>query len=498
MTPSTVYRFLQVTDIVHEWVHNLLKYSRLLHGRHPDNREILGEVGQYLSLDKFPDVDFDAFEVDHYLKLDKSNGVYIISFAPVVQELKDFIDTNPTVFLYFHQMLDQAVRPKNTELRKIEDCHDLLAAINTILRSPPIWKDGLGIMVAGLPLYAALTNFCDTPAGFNVFVHPGVNAKFYNILLEWQALLESSESITVLSSEKGGWLSSEALKVIVEYTGGDPEHDKFEDFYLCDTNDPHYGFRSYDDFFARDLLPGRRTIEDPDAPEIINAACTSIIHLLYPKLRETDSFWMKGTPYSLRHLLGNHYLTTSFIGGTLLQAMLTSLDFHRWCSPVNGVVKSTSLIPGTYFAVRLDEIEDCPTLPQVAQNVEIIYEDPIVRSQDFSTAIAARALIFIEAEDPVGLICFVAVGMADVSTCRLTVKEGQSVKKGDPLGSFHYGGSTHCLILGPHLKVDLCTDTKTGEPLEQRTKDSPGSKIHVGRRLLVVEKIQSYDGIIHL
>jgi len=353
-------------------------------------------------------------------------------------------------------------------------------------------------MVAGLPLYAALTNFCDTPAGFNVFVHPGVNAKFYNILLEWQALLESSESITVLSSEKGGWLSPEALKVIVEYTGGDPEHDKFEDFYPCDTNDPHYGFRSYDDFFARDLLPGRRAVEGPDAPEIVNAACTSIIHLLYPKLRETDSFWMKGTPYSLRHLLGNHYLTTSFIGGTLLQGMLTSLDFHRWCSPVNGVVKGTFLIPGTYFAVRLDEIEDCPILPQVAQNVEIIYEDPIVRSQDFSTAIAARALIFIEAEDPVGLICFVAVGMADVSTCRLTVKEGQSVKKGDPLGSFHYGGSTHCLILGPHLKVDLCVDTKTGEPLEQRTKDSPGSKVHVGRQLLVVEKIQSYDGIIHL
>lgn len=343
-------------------------------------------------------------------------------------------------------------------------------------------------MVAGLPLYSLLTNLSDTPAGFDAFVHPGVNTKLYNILLKWQTLLESSESTVVLSSEKGGWLSPEALREIVEYTGGDPDHDKFEDFYQCDPKNPHYGFTSYDDFFARDLLPEKRAVENPKAPQIISAACTSFIHTLYPDLCETDSFWVKGTPYSLKHLLGNHCLTTSFVGGTLLQGLLTSLDFHRWCSPVNGVVKGTSLIPGTYFAARLDQLEENAPFLQPSQKVEIIYEDPLVRSQDFSTAVAARALIFIEAEDPVGLMCFVAVGMGDVSTCRLSVKEGQSVKKGDPLGSFHYGGSTHCLILGPHLKVGLGRDTKTGELLKQRTNDSPGSKVHVGRQLLVVEK----------
>ena len=61
-----------------------------------------------------------------------------------------------------------------------------------------------------------------------------------------------------------------------------------------------------------------------------------------------------------------------------------------------------------------------------------------------------RALIFIEAEDAaIGLLCFVAVGMVEVSSCVVSVKEGQHVKKGDELGFFQFGGSTHCLVFRP-------------------------------------------------
>ncbi|KAK0201287.1 hypothetical protein DFS33DRAFT_1358746 [Desarmillaria ectypa] len=40
-------------------------------------------------------------------------------------------------------------------------------------------------------------------------------------------------------------------------------------------------------------------------------------------------------------------------------------------------------------------------------------------------------------------MCFIAVGMAEVSTCEVTVQEGQVLKKGDQMGIFHFGGSTH-------------------------------------------------------
>ena len=45
--------------------------------------------------------------------------------------------------------------------------------------------------------------------------------------------------------------------------------------------------------------------------------------------------------------------------------------------------------------------------------------------------------------------------MAEVSTCDITVKEGDVVKKGQQIGMFHFGGSSHCLIFGPDVKVEF-------------------------------------------
>ncbi|KAI7255834.1 hypothetical protein KC343_g14741, partial [Hortaea werneckii] len=69
--------------------------------------------------------------------------------------------------------------------------------------------------------------------------------------------------------------------------------------------------------------------------------------------------------------------------------------------------------------------------------------------------VATRAIIFIEADNPkIGLMAFVGIGMDEVSTCDITVKEGQHVKKGEQLGMFHFGGSTHCLLFRKGVKVE--------------------------------------------
>jgi phosphatidylserine decarboxylase len=52
-------------------------------------------------------------------------------------------------------------------------------------------------------------------------------------------------------------------------------------------------------------------------------------------------------------------------------------------------------------------------------------------------------------------MCFLPVGMAEVSTCEITVYQGQHVKKGDQLGMFHFGGSTHCLMFRPGVRLDF-------------------------------------------
>jgi len=73
-------------------------------------------------------------------------------------------------------------------------------------------------------------------------------------------------------------------------------------------------------------------------------------------------------------------------------------------------------------------------------------------SQSYLAHVAARAIILIEADDPViGLMAFVPVGMVEVSSCIVDAKmrPGYHVGKGEELGSFQYGGSTHCLVFRP-------------------------------------------------
>ena len=41
------------------------------------------------------------------------------------------------------------------------------------------------------------------------------------------------------------------------------------------------------------------------------------------------------------------------------------------------------------------------------------------------------------------------------SSCEITVSEGQRVAKGEQLGMFHFGGSTHCLVFRPEAQLDF-------------------------------------------
>ena len=75
-----------------------------------------------------------------------------------------------------------------------------------------------------------------------------------------------------------------------------------------------------------------------------------------------------------------------------------------------------------------------------------------MNSQSYLAHVAARAVILIEADDPViGLMAFVPVGMVEVSSCMIDSKvmPGYHVGKGAELGYFQYGGSTHCLVFRP-------------------------------------------------
>lgn len=67
---------------------------------------------------------------------------------------------------------------------------------------------------------------------------------------------------------------------------------------------------------------------------------------------------------------------------------------------------------------------------------------------------ATRKIVVIRAKNPkIGKIAIVYIGMAEVSCCVATVEVGQEVKKGEQLGYFQYGGSSHLMIFEKDLNI---------------------------------------------
>ncbi|KAI5981296.1 phosphatidylserine decarboxylase family protein [Pisolithus marmoratus] len=292
---------------------------------------------------------------------------------------------SPEVHMYFNQMFDQL--PSSADL-KITNYREIMRLISTYISEAPTFSSGPSGYVSGVKIYGILAPFCNTPAGFSAFVDNWVNRRFKQIFLTWQDYL---------------------------------------DVYVCDPNAEHWGFSSFDDFFTRLFQDGVRPVIEPDAQDIVNAACECAVDKFTYQVQKTDTFWIKGTPYSLEYMLNHDSRVDSFVGGTVFQGILSSLNYHRWHSPVSGTVVSTSVVDGTYYAGRLDN-DPAP--------------DIISGSDDFVSNLATRAIIFIEADnEDIGLMCFIGVGLGEVSTCQIAEDlEGKHVDKGTKIGMFRFGG----------------------------------------------------------
>ncbi|KIK54435.1 hypothetical protein GYMLUDRAFT_177372 [Collybiopsis luxurians FD-317 M1] len=353
---------------------------------------------------------------------------------PVIQEFQQLIENDADLWMNFHAMFEQVPTkpPYNndpTGRPQIRDYITMLDMFNLIIGEAPDYEEN---DLVGFPINAILDWPMGTQAGLAAFMIPKVNVMFKKMFDVWTEFLVSPASCYVLSTEDNGWFGPLASAAMPN----------FDSTFVCDPSAEYHGFTSWDNFFTRLFRPGVRPVQFPDENRIINNACESTVYAIKYDIKAHDLFWLKDEPYSLFHMLNNDELAPQFIGGTINQAFLSALNYHRWHSPVNGTIAKVVHIPGTYYAES--PTMGFPNPDPAAPNL----------SQGFITQVAARALIFIECDNPaIGLMCFVSVGMAEVSTNEVTVQVGQKVKKGDELGMFHFGGSTHCLIFRPGVKV---------------------------------------------
>jgi len=228
--------------------------------------------------------------------------------------------------------------------------------------------------------------------------------------------------------------------------------------------EPPSGYLTFNEFFARHTKPGMRPIAalNDDSVIVSQADCTMVgwwqigqnsnIHLQQSKKvgdKPDDKpvvIRSKIFSYSIEELLKDSKYADRFKGGIFMHSFLNSTDYHRWNSPVQGKVLESKVIQGqAYLGVEVDEI----IIDGKVRN-HLSAQDG-TGYQFFQT----RGLIVIES--PFGLVACLPMGMAQVSSVTITAEEGVTLRKGEELGYFKFGGSDFVMCFERSSNVQITT-----------------------------------------
>lgn len=208
---------------------------------------------------------------------------------------------------------------------------------------------------------------------------------------------------------------------------------------IDDLSRPLSAFRSFNDFFAREIDLCRRPI-DPD-PDI----CISPVDgrlLAYEAIDPMARFDIKHASFNLRQLLAETELADRFAGGSIVIARLYLSDYHHFHFPVSGIPGPARRIGNRCFATT--PYKGSRSVPLYARNVR------------------SRTLM---ATDRFGTLALVEIGGFTVASLNQVYAPSVSVRKGAPKGFFGIGGSTVVLVFQPGaiaLDADLLENTKRG------------------------------------
>ena len=198
--------------------------------------------------------DFDQIsEFQRFVRfeLDSGRGK---PWRPEIEAMAEIINREAFVRMYAEQGLRQ-IPPARQHFDSVEH---MLDAINYVTHTAPIYRDVTSISWQ-FPLSALMNFWMMTPAGKLLMRMPQFNDQMNKIMKAWCFYLDSPESCYVLNDGPFGWLSPEALKYNAVET----------DYTIPDRNAPHWGWKSYNDFFHRMVKMDNRPIAGPDDNSII-------------------------------------------------------------------------------------------------------------------------------------------------------------------------------------------------------------------------------------
>lgn len=258
----------------------------------------------------------------------------------------------------------------------------------------------------------------------------------------------------------GDWINSTSststLKEWIAYQGT-TEHP----FNINDYEQPKGGFKSFNQFFLRNLKAGQRPLcKEINRDENIVAPCDGGIFFLNKAKKISKTENLKELRYPLPGKSDNFNLKEAlpgygshFLGGDLLDILLWFTDYHHFHAPVTGKVVHQGMYKGSYnydFGDYDPKDFYAPSLP--ADSDQVGWYEKLGKHQRY---------VWIIKTEKFGLVAMVAIGFWGVGSIINAVAQKAKVKQGDYMGHFGYGGSSIVLAFNKDINIDFKVDKKS-------------------------------------
>lgn len=202
------------------------------------------------------------------------------------------------------------------------------------------------------------------------------------------------------------------------------------------------GWLTFNQFFAREVRPGRRPIADPRDDSVIVSPADAVFKGSW-RIEDDSSLVVKGVHWPIAQLLDGSPYQDEFRNGVYAHSFLYVDDYHRFHTPVAGEVKELRNVHGRVYldVIRGEDGE-----------LEVVDGESYQFNQE-------RGLVVIDSPKA-GLVAILPVGMSFISSVRLTAEAGAQLRKGDQLGFFQCGGSD-VVLLFQDRKIELEAEVGT-------------------------------------
>ena len=215
---------------------------------------------------------------------------------------------------------------------------------------------------------------------------------------------------------------------------------------------PPSGYRTFNQFFARHVKPGRRPIASLNDPEVIVAPADASfigqwsIAADSSLMIEAQMIEAKGMRWSIAELLLGSRFADRFAGGVFSHVALRTFDYHRFHSPVSGTVLEARIIQGQAY-LDVDVIESDGGAGESPKR-----QLHAVEGTGYQF-VQTRGLVVLDS--PIGLVACLPVGMAQVSSVVITAEVGAVLRKGEEIGYFQFGGSDFVMVFERGSQIEM-------------------------------------------